>query len=586
MNDHAIKVDRVFDLAGAMCDGCASESDFAELDSVIVADETSGRCYWDYCRMHIMLGAAVSVHRTLQRVRERDKLDVAALTPWEIDALMATVPQAAPPVSSPVPVPAFLFTTVHSYFFSGWPLAYLIATVVVAVGLIVAHLTPESRPVQVVHRPPPTRTRSLPEPEIQFVGRITGMVECQWAEKTTVPALGASVPLGRKYALASGLMEITYDTGAKVILQGPVTYKVESTNGGFMAVGRLAGKVAMATARGFAVRTPTATITDLGTEFGVEVAKSGETTSHVFRGSVRVQVVAADGQVEGHGTILRENESTRVEKGGGQPRIVVVRNAKPPEFIREIPKRTMKVFDLVDAVAGGDGFSGRRGRGIDATTGQTSRAQPDPPYLKGDSKYHRVEGLPFVDGVFVPDGNRDAVQISSTGMTFDGFLPTDNNTFGHIWSGGSVAFPRHDSYFPPTALGGVDYAAGDHCLLYMHANSAITFDLEAIRRANPGSHVVRFRAVAGNAEIESQRYGLSVSADLWVLVDGKSQFRLRQVNGTQGAFGVSIRIHRNDRFLTLATTDGENTNSGDETIFGDPRLELEGGWLEEKRDEI
>ena len=50
------------------------------------------------------------------------------------------------------------------------------------------------------------------------------------------------VPLGRKYELASGLMEITYDTGAKVILQGPVTYEVES-HGGYLSVGKLTGEL-------------------------------------------------------------------------------------------------------------------------------------------------------------------------------------------------------------------------------------------------------------------------------------------------------------------------------------------------------
>ena len=48
--------------------------------------------------------------------------------------------------------------------------------------------------------------------------------------------------LGDRFALASGLMEITYDTGAKVILQGPVTYEVEA-NGGYLAVGKLTGKL-------------------------------------------------------------------------------------------------------------------------------------------------------------------------------------------------------------------------------------------------------------------------------------------------------------------------------------------------------
>ena len=41
----------------------------------------------------------------------------------------------------------------------------------------------------------------------------------------------------------------------------------------------------------FSVRTPTATVTDLGTEFGVEVNEQGDTTSHVFVGQVKVASV-------------------------------------------------------------------------------------------------------------------------------------------------------------------------------------------------------------------------------------------------------------------------------------------------------
>ena len=37
-------------------------------------------------------------------------------------------------------------------------------------------------------------------------------------------------------------MEITYDTGAKVILQGPVTYEVES-DGGYLSVGKLTARL-------------------------------------------------------------------------------------------------------------------------------------------------------------------------------------------------------------------------------------------------------------------------------------------------------------------------------------------------------
>ena len=53
-------------------------------------------------------------------------------------------------------------------------------------------------------------------------------------------------------------------------------------------------------------------MTDLGTEFGVEVAKSGETQSHVFRGKVTLVAMDADGNRQGPETVLDENESAGV----------------------------------------------------------------------------------------------------------------------------------------------------------------------------------------------------------------------------------------------------------------------------------
>ena len=55
-------------------------------------------------------------------------------------------------------------------------------------------------------------------------------------QKSEVINQKSLVSLGDKFALSSGLMEITYDTGARVILQGPVTYEVESASGGYLAV--------------------------------------------------------------------------------------------------------------------------------------------------------------------------------------------------------------------------------------------------------------------------------------------------------------------------------------------------------------
>ena len=256
-------------------------------------------------------------------------------------------------------------------------------------------------------------------------------------------------------------MEITYDTGAKVILQGPVTYEVESLAGGYLSVGKLTARVEKSEIRNpksetisksanlqiskFVVRTPTATVTDLGTEFGVEVSKEGHTTSHVFRGSVRLVVDAGDGKTQEVAQVLHENQSARVEnrgnQGGGNRIVMLGPSVKSANFVRQISKQSVKIFDLVDVVAGGDGFSGRRNRGIDPTSG---RAVDSPPkgYLFGDGHYHRVQAMPPVDGVFIPDGRTGPVQLDSAGHTFAAFPPTDNATSCYIWAGGAIPAGR------------------------------------------------------------------------------------------------------------------------------------------------
>ena len=119
-------------------------------------------------------------------------------------------------------------------------------------------------------------------------------------------------------------------------------YHVESKNGGFLSIGKLTGKVITEAARGLAIRTPLATVTDLGTEFGVEVDERGATISRVFRGAVRLQVASSDDQMGVATRILQENESVRVETpaapmAGGEKVSVTSLPALPDGFVREIP---------------------------------------------------------------------------------------------------------------------------------------------------------------------------------------------------------------------------------------------------------
>ena len=107
-------------------------------------------------------------------------------------------------------------------------------------------------------------------------------------------------------------------------------------------------------------------VTDLGTEFGVEVSKEGTTTSHVFRGTVNVRTAAGVGRpaevvlrrerVDAGGESRRRRRAAAgAAQDGGHFRVASGRRlAEPP-----------KVLDLLDIVAGGDGTGHRRERGID-----------------------------------------------------------------------------------------------------------------------------------------------------------------------------------------------------------------------------
>jgi hypothetical protein len=231
-----------------------------------------------------------------------------------------------------------VFHTAFSHLFSGWPMAYLIATVVFGIGLVIGTFTYVSQPEPFANTVLPKALEKLgPATPIQLVGRITGMVNCQWAIPPTEAVNGARVSLGCKYALSSGLMEITYDTGAKVILQGPVVYVVESRSGGFMAFGKLTGKVDREEAKGFAVRTPTATVTDLGTEFGVEVDEIGTTKANVFSGVVEVRAAGADGRQQ-PALCLKKNQGACVRRGPGQVATLSPISGDSTGFVRNLPE--------------------------------------------------------------------------------------------------------------------------------------------------------------------------------------------------------------------------------------------------------
>jgi hypothetical protein len=586
MSNPTMHTDPLLCLAEAICDETATEEDFARLDAIMLADPDALRRYLDYCQLHFSLRLELRAESATQRTPQAIGIEHGAVASDPRDAsgtALSAIPLGVWANATHGPV---------SYFSSGWPVAYLVATVIFAIGLAAGALVHVSHPIRIAS---PSRKTTLeparPEPKTNVVGRITGLADCQWKGKPSGNSK-SYVTIGDTFTLGAGLVEISYYSGAIVILQGPATYEVDSAAGGYLSIGKLTAKLEKRSeVRGqrsehvdqkseiidhqFAVRTPTAVVTDLGTEFGVEVDGQGLTTSHVFRGLVRVQRLGEGGKPESSSQVLRENESVQVDGNKPQGQLVVAPAARSAVFVREMPKRKIRTFDLVDVVAGGDGFSGRRNAGIDPATG---RATSTPPQIReakyqGNNTYHRVEALPLVDGVFIPNGQFGNVQVDSAGHTFGDFPVTQNLTACYLWAGGAV--PMDNPYPSLTLLDGVDYAQPGRGLLFLHANKGITFDLEAIRKANPDWKPNRFCAVVGDSEKYSEE-GLPVAADVWVLVDGQVRYRRRDINGCHGAFSIAIPIAADERFLTLVATDGDGNIGNDWIIFGDPRLELTG----------
>jgi hypothetical protein len=596
-NSNAEHAQEILTLADAHVHGNLSADMAQRLERLVLEDAEARQLYVEYLQdsyhLHSLAAHALAADDEQQRGAEEVTGDQ-----WPVISESAT------------PCPAFPSTICYPlstpYSFVGSPLfSYLVAAVILGIGLLIGAVTHVSQTVQVVQKTPsPALGRGAGDEgsvagdnvRSTVVGQITGTVDCEFAasSKTKDQRPKTAVSFGDKFTLVSGLLEITYNTGAKVILQGPVTYEVESPAGGFLSVGRLTASVADSKTKDrrpktkvphpssliphplFVVRTPTALVTDLGTEFGVEVSKEGNTTSRVFRGSVRLQAVARDNAVSSPAMILHENESAQVEKNAGQ--VAKVRRVPVDQcaFVRRLVAPP-KVIDLLDIVAGGSGLGHGRERGIDPILGLECTAFESEP-RSSDRKYHRAVYFSMIDGVFVPSGGQGPVVLDSAGHAFEGFPRTSGKTDCPIWAR-AARVKKNDlandkRYWVYWTGANEKYTPEGRGLLAFHANAGITFDLAAIQKRIRGVHPTRLRACVGPADDRGQYPQAKHWASLWVFVDGRLAMKQLDIHPKNAPVPVDVPLNPDDRFLTLAVTDSNRGVDDFAWLFvGDPVLD-------------
>ncbi|HPC97193.1 MAG TPA: FecR domain-containing protein [Sedimentisphaerales bacterium] len=418
----------------------------------------------------------------------------------------------------------------------------------------------------------PVRTTFSPVPATPavppVVATITRSSNAVWDRTDVSTAQGTALRASSLF-LMQGLIQMVFEGGSEVLVQAPAVLRLESADQVFLHSGAVSVSIGE-DSTGFIVRTPTGTVVDYGTEFGVIVRQTGETEALVYQGKVGIRS-GSDPVRSVASTILVEGQAGAVDAAGN----VVSRRYLPGQIVREMPQEPAfgvpgRRLDLADVIGAGNGFgTGAATSAISPVTGRY--VMPVESDRHGTHQYVVVPWNRYVDGVFVPDGTRSQI-VSSVGHTFADCPITNNIYYLDITNVGDAGVGRQ-------MLSGQAYGSPDRPCILMHANLGITFDLAEIASLNPGLRIERFCSAYGVSESATNR---PCNADFWVLVDGRVRFSRTGVKVKGIAGQIDVELADTDRFLTLITTDGGDADfpaglratDSDWCVFVEPNLEL------------
>jgi hypothetical protein len=398
------------------------------------------------------------------------------------------------------------------------------------------------------------------------IGKLLDTYEAQW--RGSRPRPGEPLYAGR-YNLREGVAKMELDLGTSLLLEAPCQIKLTSVGEVSLKSGRIV--VVSSQLKDFRVRTLTALITDLGTEFGVIAHSDGSTEAHVLKGRISV---ALDPNKSARPTslVVNEGQATVVDatgqtiKGGLAARADIFLDQLPlPDNYTSESKR----LNLADIVGGGNGRgTGTLNRGIDLGTGDAFNCPATNIRKARQSEFRPTPQFRGVDGVFVPIGASGPIRISSTGLTFSECPRTGGSYYGGPADSGKF-YDLLSRQIHTVRLNGVSYGTSKHQALNLHPNAGITFDLDRIRQDNPDINIDQFTAVCGiPKDLPQNRFS---SADVWILLDGVVCLHLRLPKEQSVVEKVDVPIPTQTRFLTLVTTSSGRADYS-WILFGDPFL--------------
>jgi hypothetical protein len=328
-------------LLEALLEGRLSEIQQARLNELLAGDPETRRAYVQYMTTlagvrRYLKGRPAFLEGVNEPVPDETGPPVGSPA-----MLMQDSGEANPPLVPPMAGPSSpsVLSFIASCFQSGGNfVARPFVLVLVAAGLLAGALLVvgpmmNRQPSGEQPAAPVAGGSTNPPEETIVIARITDSHSAQWQDGAVLPVGRSLLAVGQKLSLVSGLVEISFDNGARVLLEGPAELTLDSPVRATLAHGQLTAEIPEQ-AIGFTIQTPMVNVVDLGTKFGVRVSPKGMTDVAVFSG----EVVASprDAKVDSEEAIhVIADEVRRFWNGS----TVDEEPLAPPDFTLSIPKR-------------------------------------------------------------------------------------------------------------------------------------------------------------------------------------------------------------------------------------------------------
>jgi hypothetical protein len=202
---------------------------------------------------------------------------------------------------SPLPQPHRMGEAIHlPWYYRGWPSLLTMGAGTRAMALAACFMVLTAGFVLWLKRPATKEATST------AVAMLARTVDASWAPGAKPRRVGSALEPGW-LRLKSGMAQVVFYSGARVVIEGPAELRLVSPNEAICPTGRLLAEVPPP-ARGFRLKTDQLKVVDWGTAFGID-ATHGRTEVHVFKGKVELLPGTAPKQALGEGQAARAEGS-------------------------------------------------------------------------------------------------------------------------------------------------------------------------------------------------------------------------------------------------------------------------------------